>query len=71
MKDAGCRFDKINSMTISFFQTGEIIGSNFVKIPVRSNAVLKIENKDKYCFLWSILVFLYPCNNNHPNRIPI
>ena len=44
-------------------------GSNYVKIPLRSNAILNVENNDKYCFLWSILAFLHTCNNNHPNRV--
>ena len=38
---------------------------------MRSNAILNIENIDKYCFIWSILDSLYPCNNNHPNRVSI
>ena len=69
MKDSGWRFDKIISMTIYFYKTTEMNGSNYVKIPLRSNAILNIENSDKYCFLWSILASLYPCNNNHPNRV--
>ena len=69
MKDSGWRFDKINSMTIYFYKTGEINGSNYVKIPLRSNAILNIENKDKYCFLSSIVANLHTCNNNHPNRV--
>ena len=44
-------------------------GSNYIKIPLRSNAILNVENNDKYCFLWSILAYLYPCNNHHPNRV--
>ena len=36
---------------------------------MRSNAILNVENNDKYCFLWSILAYLHPCNNNHPNRV--
>ena len=44
-------------------------GSNYVKIPLRSNAILNIEKNDKHCFLWSIIASLYPCNNNHPNRV--
>ena len=36
---------------------------------MRSNAILNNENDDKYCFLWSILSYLPPCNNNHPNRV--
>ena len=69
MKDSGWRFDKINSMTIYFYETNEMNGSNYVKVPLRSNAILNVENNDKYCFLWSILASLHPCNNNHPNRI--
>ena len=68
MKDSGWRFDKLYSVTIYFYKTNEMNGSNYVKIPLRSNAILNIENNDKYCFLWSILASLYPCNNNHPNR---
>ena len=69
MRDSGWRFDKINSMTVYFYKTNELNGSKFVKIPLRSNAILNVENNDKYCFLWSILSYLQPCNNNHPNRV--
>ena len=69
MKDSGWRSDKINSMTIYFYETTEMNGSNYIKIPLRSNAILNVENNDKYCFLWSILAWLHPCNNNHPNRV--
>ena len=69
MKDSGWRFDKINSMTIYFYETIEMNGLNYVKIPLRTNAILNIENNDKYCFLWPILAWLHPCNNNHPNRV--
>ena len=34
-----------------------------------SNAILNIENNDKYCLIWSILDSLHPCNNNHPNSV--
>ena len=69
MKDIGWRFDKLFSMTIYFYKTSEMNGSNYIKLPLRSNAILNIENNDKYCLLWSILASLYPCNNNHPNRV--
>ena len=51
MKDSGWRFDTINSLTVYFYKTNELIGSNYVKSPLRSNAILNIENNDKYCFL--------------------
>ena len=43
--------------------------SNYVRILLRTNATLNIENSDKYCFIWSIIANLHPCNNNHPNRV--
>ena len=69
MKDSGCRVDKINSKTRYFYETGEMNSSNYVKIPLRSNAILNIENNDKYCFIWSIIASLHLCNNNHSNRV--
>ena len=36
---------------------------------MRSNDILNIENNIKRCFIWSILAYIHPCNNNHPNRV--
>ena len=68
-KESGWIFDKINSMKIRFYKTGESNGSNFVKIPLRSKAILNNENIDKECFLWSILACLHPLENSHPTRV--
>ena len=51
MKDSGWRFDKFYSMTIYFYKTNEMNGSNYIKIPLRSNAIVNIENNVKHCFL--------------------
>ena len=56
-------------MTMYFYKTGEINGGSYVKIPLRSNAILNIENDDKYCFRWNTLSYLHPCKKNHPNRV--
>ena len=69
MKDSGWRFDKFNSMTVYFYKTNDLDGSNYIIIPLRSNAILNVENTDKFCFFRSILAYLYPCNNSHPNRV--
>ena len=42
-KEIVWKFDKINSRKIKFHKTGELKGSHFVKIPLRSNALLKIK----------------------------
>ena len=69
MKNSGWRFDKLLSMTIYFYKTNDLNGLNYIKKPLRTNAILNIENNDKYCFLWSILALLHPSNNIHPNRV--
>ena len=56
-------------MKIGLYKTGELNGSSYVKIPLRSSALINIKNYDKYCFIWSILPKLYPCDNDHPNRV--
>ena len=62
MKESVWRFNKNNSMTVDFCKTGEMNGLSFVETPLRSSAILNIENNDTYCFLWSILAYLHPCN---------
>ena len=56
-------------MKISFYKATELNGSSYVKIPLRSNAILNVQNNDKYCFIWSILASLHPCENTHPSRV--
>ena len=71
MEDSGWRFDKINSMTVYCYKTGEMNGSSYVKTPLRSNAILNSEKNEKYCFIWSTLASFHPCNNKHPKRVSI
>ena len=47
-KESGWIFDEINAMKIRFYKTGELNGSSYVKIPLRSNALINFKN-DKYC----------------------
>ena len=68
-KESGWIIHKINSTKVRFYKTGEINDSSFVKIPLRSNALINVKNDDKYCFIWSGLASLHPFENDHPNRI--
>ena len=52
-----------------FCKTGEFNGSSYAKILLRSNAKFNLESNDKYCFLCSIFASLYPCENDHPDRV--
>ena len=66
-RESGWNFQRINTMGRSFYISGELNSSSYVKRPLRSNALVNIKNDDKYCFNWSILANLYPCIIN-PNK---
>ena len=54
---------------MSLYKTGELNGYSNFKIPLRSSAILNNQSNDKYCFIWSILASLHPCENDHPDRV--
>ena len=56
-------------MKLSFYKTVELNCTSYVKIPLRSNAILNVQNNDKYCFIWSFLASLHPCENTHSSRV--
>ena len=62
-------FDKTNSMKITLYKTGELNKSSYVKIPLRSSASKIIKIFDNFCFIWSILAKLHPCENDHPHEV--
>ena len=68
-KESGWIFDIINSMKTSFYKTAELNGSTSVKILLRSNANLNFKNDDNFCFIWSILASLHPCDKDNPNKV--
>ena len=68
-KESGWISDKINSIKIRFYKTGVIKGSRYVKIPLESNAILKTEIRDKFCFLSSKLASLHSCKSDHHNGV--
>ena len=56
-------------MIVCFCKTDEMDSRSYVKFLLRSNAILNNEKNGNYYFLWSILLYLHPCNNNHPNKV--
>ena len=47
-KESGWILDKIDSLRIRFHKTGELNGSSYVIIPLRSNVLINFKNNDKY-----------------------
>ena len=55
-------------MGISFYKSGELNGSSYVKTFLRCSAILNFKNDDEYCLLWSISAKLHSCEINS-NRV--
>ena len=70
-KNSCQRFDKINSMTKFFYKNTEVNRSGYVKVLLRSSAILKYKNEVKNCFFWPLLANLHPCGNIHPKKVSI
>ena len=52
IKESGWTFDKIHSMKIRFYKTGELNGSSYVKYTLRSNALINFNKKTKNIVLF-------------------
>ena len=55
MEGSGWNIQGINHLKIYFHKTNPFNGMTYKKFPIRTNAILNIQNNDTYCFLWSIL----------------
>ena len=55
-------------MIIDFHKTSDLSGSSYVKFPLRTSAILNIENEHKDYFIWSKLASVLPCETSHPER---
>ena len=55
MKGSGSNFCRNEYLKIWFDKTKDLTGNSYVKLPIRSNASLNIQNNDTKCFIWFIL----------------
>ena len=60
MEGSGWDLQGINHLKKFFHKTNTLNGRTYIKFPIRTNAILNIQNKYTYCFLWSILANIHP-----------
>ena len=71
--ESGYIFDSINKLTVKMFKYHDIRASSYCKLPklfCNSKSIVNIQNKDNYCFLWSILAHKYKVDN-HRERVSL
>ena len=60
--ESGYIFDSIKKLTVKMYKYQDIRASSYCKLPkssCNSKSIVNIQNKDNYCFLWSILAHKY------------
>ena len=69
--ESGYIFDGIKKLTVKMFKYHDIRASSYCKLPksfCNSKSIVKIQNNDNYCFLWSMLAHKYNVDN-HRERV--
>ena len=69
--ESGYIIDSIKILTIKMFKYHDKRASSYCKLPkpfCNSTSIVNIQNKDNYCFLWSILAHKYKLDN-HRERV--
>ena len=69
--ESGYIFDSIKKLTIKMFEYHDIRASSYCKLPkpfCNSKSIVKIQNNDNYCFIWSVLAHKYKVDN-HRERV--
>ena len=69
--ESGYIFDRIKKLTVKMLKYHDIRASSYCKLPkpfCNSNSIANIQNKDNYCFLWSIIAHKYKVDN-HRERV--
>jgi len=71
LQGSGFIFNEISSITLNLGLYKTPIGGTYIKLPVKSNVILNIQNfNDDKCILWSLLAYLHPIKTtNHPCRV--
>ncbi|KAJ8915272.1 hypothetical protein NQ315_014780 [Exocentrus adspersus] len=73
-KDSGWALLEVFHLKVNINNFSPLKGgtSTYVSLPdfiSRKRAVINVKNNDSFCFLWAVVLALYPAENKHPERI--
>ena len=66
LKGSGWTLDTILSINMFATRYKSALGRSYIDLPkhLRSPDILNIQNEDAMCFLWCVIAYLYPVNEN-------
>ena len=67
LEGSGFVFQEIEEVILEVYKIIDIQASSYIELPPKyknSQSIINIKNNDQYCFLWCILAYLYPVEDN-------
>ena len=67
LEGSGFVFQEIEEVILEIYKVNDIQASSFIELPPKyknSQSIINIKNNDQFCFLWYILAYLFPVENN-------
>ena len=67
LEGSGFQFQEIVEVILEIYKVNDIQASSLVELPPKyknSQSLINTKNNDQYCFLWCILAYLYPVEDN-------
>ena len=67
LEGSGFQFQDIEEVISEIYKVIDIQASSYIELPPKykkNQSFIILKKKDQCCFLWSILTYLYPVENN-------
>ena len=67
LEGSGFVFQEIEEVILEIYKVIDIQASSYIELPPKyknSQSMINIKNNDQLCFLWCILAYLFPVENN-------
>ena len=67
LEGSGFVFQEIEEVILEIYKVNDIQASSYIELPPKyknRQSIINIKNNDQFCFLWCILAYLFPVENN-------
>ena len=67
LEGSGFQFQEIEEVILEIYKVRDIQASSYIELPPKykkNQSIINIKNNDQFCFLWCILAYLFPVEDN-------
>ena len=67
LEGSGFQFQEIEEIILEIHKVNDIQASSYIELPPKykkNQSIINIKNNDQFCFLWCILAYLFPVEDN-------